>query len=355
MIEPEMAFCDLDGNRQLAEEFLKYVIADVLDHCRAGPGVLQQAASTTRSWQTLEHVAASDFEHVTYTEAIRILEKSRTRTWEFPVHWGADLQSEHERYLTEEMFKKPVIVTDYPREIKAFYMRLNEDGKTVARHGRPRPPHRRDHRRQPARRAPRRAARDASAAAGPARRSLLVVSGAAQATAPRPHAGFGLGLERMMMYLTGMKNIRDVIPFPRTPGSRSFERPMRDLTSPIIGAPLDLGQGRRGVDMGPSALRVANLNARLARSATRSKTTATSRSSRPKPARKGHAQPSISRRLPQPASASPIPVEQTSQPAPPLVLGGDHSVAVGTVSGVSHHFRKRDQQSALSGSMPMPT
>src|SRR2546430_4924548 len=129
MIEPEMAFCDLDGDRKLAEEFLKYIIAHVLDQCRPDLEFFNKRIDNT-VLATLEHVAASAFEHITYTEAVSLLEKSG-RNWEFPVHWGADLQSEHERYLTEEVFKKPVTVTDYPAEIKAFYMRLNEDGKTV--------------------------------------------------------------------------------------------------------------------------------------------------------------------------------------------------------------------------------
>ena len=129
MIEPEMAFCDLDGNRRLAEAFLKTIIAHVLDACRPDLEFFNKRIDGT-VLETLEHVAASDFEHVTYTEAIRILEKSG-RDWEFPVRWGVDLQAEHERYLTEETFKKPVVVTDYPREIKAFYMRLNDDEKTV--------------------------------------------------------------------------------------------------------------------------------------------------------------------------------------------------------------------------------
>src|SRR5688572_19522907 len=132
MVEPEMAFCDLDGNRKLAEEFLKSIIAYVLDQCSADLDFFNKRIDNT-VLETLEHVASSDFEHVPYTEAIRILEKARDagRQWEFPVHWGADLQSEHERYLTEETFKKPVIVTDYPKEMKAFYMRLNDDEKTV--------------------------------------------------------------------------------------------------------------------------------------------------------------------------------------------------------------------------------
>ncbi len=218
MIEPEMAFCDLDGNRQLAEEFLKYIIAWVLDHCRADLEFFNKRIDNT-VLATLEHVASSAFEHVTYTEAVRVLEKSG-RNWEFPVHWGADLQSEHERFLTEEVFKKPVIVTDYPAEIKAFYMRLNEDGKTVRAMDVLAP----------------RIGEIIGGSQREERHDVLLekirAKGLHEADykwyldlrkyGSAPHAGFGLGLERMMMYLTGMKNIRDVIPFPRTPGSAEF-------------------------------------------------------------------------------------------------------------------------------------
>jgi asparaginyl-tRNA synthetase len=218
MIEPEMAFCDLDGNRKLAEEFLKYIISYVLDHCRADLEFFNKRIDSS-VLATLEHVAGSAFEHITYTEAVALLEKSG-RTWEFPAHWGADLQSEHERYLTEEVFKKPVIVTDYPAEIKAFYMRLNDDGNTV-------------------RAMDVLAPRIGEIIGGSQREERYDVlaekircKGLPEEAyewyldlrkyGSAPHAGFGLGLERMMMYLTGMKNIRDVIPFPRTPGSAEF-------------------------------------------------------------------------------------------------------------------------------------
>jgi len=218
MIEPEMTFCDLDGNRRLAEEFLKYIIAYVLDHCHADLEFFNKRIDGT-VLQTLEHVASSDFEHVSYTEAVRILEGAG-RDWEFPVHWGADLQSEHERYLTEETFKKPVIVTDYPREIKAFYMRLNDDGKTVRAMDVLAP----------------RIGEIIGGSQREERHDVLLEKIRAQGLPEEPywwylelrkygtapHAGFGLGLERMMMYLTGMKNIRDVIPFPRTPGYAEF-------------------------------------------------------------------------------------------------------------------------------------
>jgi asparaginyl-tRNA synthetase len=218
MIEPEMAFCDLDGNRRLAEEFLKYIIAYVLDHCRPDLEFFNKRIDNT-VLATLEHVAASAFEHVTYTDAVAQLEKSG-RNWEFPVQWGSDLQSEHERYLTEEVFKKPVIVTDYPAEIKAFYMRLNEDGKTVRAMDVLAP----------------RIGEIIGGSQREERHDVLLEKIRAKGLPEEhykwyldlrrygsaPHSGFGLGLERMMMYLTGMKNIRDVIPFPRTPGSAEF-------------------------------------------------------------------------------------------------------------------------------------
>jgi asparaginyl-tRNA synthetase len=218
MIEPEMAFCDLDGNRALAEEFLKYIIAYVLDNCRADLEFFNKRIDDT-VLSTLEHVASSDFEHITYTEAISILEKSG-RDWEFPVHWGVDLQSEHERYLTEETFKKPVIVTDYPKEIKAFYMRLNDDGRTVRamdvlapRIGEIIGGSQREERHDVLLDKIRKQGLDEEA-------YWWYLELRKYGTAP--HAGFGLGLERMLMYLTGMKNIRDVIPFPRVPGYAEF-------------------------------------------------------------------------------------------------------------------------------------
>jgi asparaginyl-tRNA synthetase len=218
MIEPEMAFCDLAGDMQLAEDFLKYVIRYVLDHCQQDLEFFNERIDDS-VLSTLEHVATSNFEHVTYTEAVRLLEAAG-KTWEFPVYFGADLQSEHERYLTEEKFKRPVIVTDYPREIKAFYMRANDDGKTV-------------------RAMDVLAPRIGEIIGGSQREERIDVLReriAAQKLDEKaywwylelrkygsvPHAGFGLGLERMLMYLTGMKNIRDVVPFARTPGSAEF-------------------------------------------------------------------------------------------------------------------------------------
>jgi asparaginyl-tRNA synthetase len=218
MVEPEMAFCDLEGDMALAEDFLKFIIQHVLEHCRTDLEFFNKRIDDT-VLATLEHVASSKFEHVTYTEAIEILAAAK-RNWEFPVHWGADLQSEHERYLTEEKFKRPVIVTDYPREIKAFYMRANDDGKTVRAMDVLAP----------------RIGEIIGGSQREERHDVLLQKIRAQSLpeaaywwylelrkfGSAPHAGFGLGLERMLMYLTGMKNIRDVIPFPRTPGSAEF-------------------------------------------------------------------------------------------------------------------------------------
>jgi len=218
MIEPEMAFYQLDDNMRLAEEFLKYIIRYVLEQCREDLEFFNQFIEKS-VLATLEHVAESDFGHMTYSDAVAELKKSG-KTWEFPVQWGNDLQTEHERYLSEEVFKKPVIVTDYPREIKAFYMRLNDDDKTVRamdvlvpRVGEIIGGSQREERYEVVLRRLRETGLDEK----PywwyldLRRFGTV-----------PHSGFGLGLERMMMYLTGLKNIRDVIPFPRTPGNAEF-------------------------------------------------------------------------------------------------------------------------------------
>ena len=172
--------------------------------------------------KTLEGLVTASFERITYTEAIDLLNKSG-KTFEFPTNWGADLQSEHERYLTEELFKKPVIVTDYPKEIKAFYMRSNDDGKTVAAMdvlaprigeiiGGSQREERHDLLQQ---RIHDMASHGLNEAAYWWYLDLRRFGGV-------QHAGFGMGFERMMMYLTGMKNIRDVIPFPRTPGNDEF-------------------------------------------------------------------------------------------------------------------------------------
>jgi asparaginyl-tRNA synthetase len=218
MIEPEMAFCDLKGDMDIAEAFLKRIFSDVLNKCADDMKFFNDRIEKTVI-ETLTHIVESDFVRLSYTEAVKILETCGA-TFEFPVSWGVDLQSEHERYLTEQKFKKPVIVHDYPRQIKSFYMRLNDDEKTVA-------------------------AMDVlvpkvgEIIGGSQREERLDVletrmkeSGLNPADywwyldlrryGSVPHAGFGLGLERTVQFSTGMANIRDVIPFPRTPKSADF-------------------------------------------------------------------------------------------------------------------------------------
>jgi asparaginyl-tRNA synthetase len=221
MIEPEMAFCDIVGNQDLAEAFLKSQVEQVLTRCRPDLEFLAKWYEPELI-KTLEHLLNSQFERITYTEAIALLQKSG-KNFEFPTDWGVDLQSEHERYLTEELFKRPAIVTDYPREIKAFYMRANEDGKTVAAMDVLAP----------------RIGEIIGGSQREERHDVLLERIRAQAAHGMreeaywwyldlrrfggvEHAGFGMGFERMLMYLTGMKNIRDVIPFPRTPGNAEF-------------------------------------------------------------------------------------------------------------------------------------
>ena len=218
MIEPEIAFADLNDDMQLAEDMLKYVILKVLDQCKDELEFLNNFVDK-ELLERLKTVANADFGHVTYTKAIEILLASGEK-FEFPVSWGCDLQTEHERYLTEKHFKKPVFVTDYPKDIKAFYMRLNDDGKTVA-------------------------AMDLLAPGigeiiGGSQReeredileARINEMGLDKETywwylelrryGGTKHAGFGLGFERLLMYLTGVANIRDVLPFPRTVGSSEF-------------------------------------------------------------------------------------------------------------------------------------
>ena len=222
MIEPEMAFCDLDGNRKLAEEFLKYIISAVVKECRRDLEFFQQFYDK-ELLKTLDNVVSNEFQHVTYTEAVDRIMKSGKK-WEYAVEWGSDLQSEHERYLCEEVFRKPVVVTDYPKQIKAFYMRENEDGKTVRAMDILAP----------------RIGEIVGGSQREERYDVLVRKVEEQCrihgTSPdaykwylelrkfggAPHAGFGLGFERILMYVTGMTNIRDVIPFPRTPGNAEF-------------------------------------------------------------------------------------------------------------------------------------
>lgn len=218
MIEPEVAFADINDNMELAESMIKYIINYVLEHAKEEMKFFNEFIDKGLL-DRLNNIVSNDFARITYTEAVELL-KTSGREFQFPVEWGIDLQTEHERYITEEIFKKPVFVTDYPKEIKAFYMRLNEDGKTVA-------------------------AMD------------LLVPGVGEIIGGSQreerydnllsrirelglneedywwymdlrkyggvkHAGYGLGFERIIMYITGMSNIRDVLPFPRTPKTAEF-------------------------------------------------------------------------------------------------------------------------------------
>jgi asparaginyl-tRNA synthetase len=218
MIEPEMAFCDLEGNMALAEEFLKETIAHLMDKCAADLEFFNKRIEPDLL-RTLEHVVNSPFERLTYTEAVAMLEQSGEK-FEYPVSWGVDLQSEHERWLTEVKVGRPVILTDYPKEIKAFYMRQNDDGKTV-------------------RAMDVLAPRIGEIIGGSQREERVEILSQRildsklplepyawyldlRRFGSAPHSGFGLGFERFLMYVTGMKNIRDVIPFHRTPGSADF-------------------------------------------------------------------------------------------------------------------------------------
>ena len=221
MVEPEMAFCNLAGNMDLAEAFLKHIFTYVMENCADDMAFFNQRINQT-VLETAENIIHSEFARISYTEAISLLVTAidKGKAFEYPVSWGIDLQSEHERYLAEVHFKKPVIVTDYPTEIKAFYMRLNDDGKTVA-------------------------AMDVLAPGigeiigGAQREERLDVleRRILEAGLPLedywwyldlrrygtvPHAGFGLGFERLVQFITGMTNIRDVIPFPRTPDNLDF-------------------------------------------------------------------------------------------------------------------------------------
>jgi asparaginyl-tRNA synthetase len=218
MVEPEVAFCDLAGLADLAEDFLRAVFRAVLERC---PDDMEffNARIDKSVLETLHHVIETPFERITYTEAIRILEASG-RSFEFPVTWGTDLQSEHERYLSEEHIGRPVVVTDYPKEIKAFYMYLNDDEKTVAaldvlvpKVGEIIGGSQREHRYDTLVRRIEEHGLDREAYWWylDLRRHGSV-----------PHAGFGLGFERVVQFMTGMENIRDVSPFPRVPGHAGF-------------------------------------------------------------------------------------------------------------------------------------
>jgi len=218
MIEPEVAFCDLWGDMELAVGLLKRIFTDVLEKCPEDMQFFNERIDKTVI-ETIQHIVESEFLRVSYTEAVDVLNKSG-QTFEFPTAWGNDLQSEHERYLTEKHFQQPVILYDYPRTIKPFYMRVNDDGRTV--------------------RAMDVLVPKVGEIIGGSQREerLDVLEGRMkeQGLAPEsywwyldlrrygtvPHAGFGLGLERVLQFVTGMANIRDVIPFPRTPGNAEF-------------------------------------------------------------------------------------------------------------------------------------
>jgi asparaginyl-tRNA synthetase len=218
MVEPEMAFYELTDNMDLAERFLKRIFRDALEQCPEDMAFFNEWVDKT-TIETLEKIIADEFVRLPYTEAIEILEKSGEQ-FEYPIAWGSDLQSEHERYLTEKKFQKPVILYDYPRSIKPFYMRVNDDGRTVR-------------------------AMDVlvpkvgEIIGGSQREERLDVLEARMKEqhlnaadywwytdlrkyGTVPHSGFGLGLERAVQFITGMANIRDVIPFPRTPGNAEF-------------------------------------------------------------------------------------------------------------------------------------
>ena len=218
MVEPEVAFCDLDGLAELTEEFLKYIFSYVLDHCGEDMAFFNRWYDQT-AISTLEGIVNSNFERLTYSQAVELLKNSGER-FEFPVEWGVDLQSEHERYLTEKRIGRPVIVTDYPKDIKPFYMRLNDDGKTVRAMDTLVP----------------RIGEIVGGSQREERREVLLQrmqeTGLADSSywwyldlrsyGTVPHAGFGLGFERTVQFITGVPNIRDVIPFPRTPKNAEF-------------------------------------------------------------------------------------------------------------------------------------
>jgi asparaginyl-tRNA synthetase len=218
MIEPEMAFYDLTDNMDLAEDFVKYIIRYALDNCSEDLEFLNSMIDKALL-DRLKFVVDNEFIRITYTEAVSILTSSGKK-WEYQVGWGRDLQAEHERYLVEEHFKRPVILTDYPKEIKAFYMKQNDDGKTVR-------------------------AMDVlfpgigEIIGGSQReeqyeRLLSRIKELklrerdfwwyldTRKFGSAPHSGFGLGFERLILFITGMSNIRDVIPFPRTPKNAEF-------------------------------------------------------------------------------------------------------------------------------------
>lgn len=218
MIEPEVAFNDITDNMNLAEDFLKYLIRYALDNCMEDIEFLAKMYDNELI-DRLKFVVENDFVRLTYAEGVKILEESGHK-FEFPVHWGTDLQSEHERYLVEKHFKCPVILTDYPKEIKSFYMKQNEDGKTVRAMDVLFPKigeiiggsEREDNYDKLMQRV-----KETGMHIDPIWWYLEI-----RKFGTAPHAGFGLGFERLMLFVTGMTNIRDVIPFPRTPNNAEF-------------------------------------------------------------------------------------------------------------------------------------
>jgi len=218
MVEPEMAFCDLSGNMDLGEDLIKYLIDHILENCSQDIDLFARFVDK-KLMNTLDTVRSSNFIRLPYAEAVELLNTFKKK-FEYPVTFGDDLQSEHERYLTEVHFKKPVIIYDYPKTIKPFYMRVNDDGKTVA-------------------------AMDVlvpgigEIIGGSQREERMDVLEArmlemdmnleknwwyldSRRYGTVPHSGFGMGFERLLMLITGIRNIRDVLPFPRTPGSIEF-------------------------------------------------------------------------------------------------------------------------------------
>ena len=215
MMEPEIAFADLTDMMNLAEDMMKYVLSYVMERCPKEMAFFNQFIDKGLI-ERLQHIVNSDFVRLPYTEAVKLLEEHKDE-FEYPVYWGCDLQTEHERYLTEQLFKKPVFVTDYPKEIKAFYMRLNDDGRTVAAVdllvpgigeivGGSQREERADYLEKAI------AHFGLNAEDYDWYLNLRRYGGV-------EHAGFGLGFERLVMYMTGIENIRDVLPFPRTTGS----------------------------------------------------------------------------------------------------------------------------------------
>ena len=218
MMEPEMAFCDINGNMDNAEEMIKYVISYVMEHC---PEEMQFFNNFVDKGllERLQHIVDSEFVRITYTEAVEILQKSGKK-FEYPVEWGLELQTEHERYLTEEVFKKPMFVINYPKDVKAFYMRVNDDGKTVAAMDMLVP-----------------GVGEIIGGSQREERYDVLVQRIEEMGLDMDeydwyldlrryggvfHSGYGLGFDRILMYLTGMSNIRDVQMFPRTPGNAEF-------------------------------------------------------------------------------------------------------------------------------------